>query len=44
MSRNLETVRQNDIYHLSFPDAKNVVVCGDIHGDFNETSIPQTEV
>lgn len=35
MSRNLETVRQNDIYHLSFPEAKSVVVCGDIHGDFN---------
>lgn len=35
MSSNKETVEQKDIYHLSFPEAKNVVVCGDIHGDFN---------
>lgn len=35
MSNNLETIGRNDIYHLSFPEAKSVVVCGDIHGDFN---------
>ena len=35
MSSNLETVGQKDIYYLSFPEAKSVVVCGDIHGDFN---------
>lgn len=35
MSNNLETIGQKDIYHLSFPEAKSVVVCGDIHGDFN---------
>lgn len=26
---------KKDIFHLSFPEAKSVVVCGDIHGDFN---------
>lgn len=35
MSNNLETIGRNDIYHLSFPEAKSVVVCGDIHGNFN---------
>lgn len=24
------------IFQLSFPEAKNIVVCGDIHGEFNE--------
>lgn len=36
MSSNQETVGQKDIYYLSFPEVKSVVVCGDIHGDFNE--------
>lgn len=35
LSCNLEIRRQNDIFHLSFPEAQSVVVCGDIHGDFN---------
>ena len=26
----------NDIYTLSFPNAKNIVVSGDIHGEFNQ--------
>ena len=25
----------NKIYSISFPEAKNIVVSGDIHGDFN---------
>ena len=25
----------NKVYTLSFPEARNVVVSGDIHGDFN---------
>lgn len=39
MSSNQETVGQKDIYYLSFPEVKSVVVCGDIHGDFNSVII-----
>ena len=31
MSNNLYTIGQKDIYHLSFPEAKSVVVCGDLN-------------
>ena len=26
----------NRIFSLSYTEAKNIVVCGDIHGDFNK--------
>ena len=22
-------------FYLNYPDAKNIIVCGDIHGEFN---------
>lgn len=26
----------NNTFSISFPEAKNIIVCGDIHGDFNQ--------
>lgn len=31
----MDVERQQAINTYAFPDAKNVVVCGDIHGEFN---------
>lgn len=31
----MENRRLSDIFSLSFPDAQNILVCGDIHGEFN---------
>ena len=28
--------RSKAISHIAFPEAREVVVCGDIHGDFNQ--------
>lgn len=35
MNCDLKTKSRKDIFHLSFPEAQTIVVCGDIHGDFN---------
>ncbi len=29
-------MNHNDIFSLSFPEAKTIIVSGDIHGDFNQ--------